>query len=67
MDFIKKIYESKPFTTERYEYYEMFKNKVHNKLFESKDECINLANNISPGLGFTTSVETIIKSIGINK
>ncbi len=59
MWFIKHIFNSDPFTIEKYTHYKQFKNKVMNKTFTSKMECEELANKISPALGFTRCVGTI--------
>lgn len=65
MTFIKHIFSTKPFTIERYADYKNFKNKVMNKSFTSRMECIDMANKISPGLGMTESIGTIETVLGL--
>jgi hypothetical protein len=65
MGFVKRMFGTKPFTLERYTHYKEFKNKVMNKSFSNRSECITMANDISPGLGMTQPIETISQMLNL--
>jgi hypothetical protein len=64
--FIKHIFSTKNFEIERYIEYKKFKNKVANNTFNSHEECMEMANRISPGLGMTDSVGIIINELKLS-
>lgn len=63
--FVKQIFNGKPFSIERYIEYKEFKRQVEQNLFKSRIDCIEFANKICPGLGFTEPIGKIITAYNL--